>query len=180
MEVFKIVIKNFTKWQKPTEGRKWLAMDAGFFYDRKVREARRQCPDAPECFISLWREADDQGHIEISKSSLKTYWMEVLCIESNRFKVEKRLEALSKAGLISYTTISGEQPDTRRHLLTDDQKKQVLSLGFCVACSSTKNLTVDQKAVHMTRRTCNAFAWIATGANIRKLKLLSKSSPIVA
>lgn len=110
MRIIKIRAPNFSKWQKaPKNGKRdWLAIDINFFMDPKVRYARELCPDAPDCFISLWREMDLNGEMVINLAALKSYWKMVLCVTSNHFDAERRLQALSDAGLIVFEVGSNE------------------------------------------------------------------------
>lgn len=108
MEV-KIKVRNFSKWQKTTGGRReWFALDVNFFLDPKIRNARQLCSDAPDCFIALWREVDQNGEVTMSLEALKSYWKLICCTSSNRFDVQKRLDALSKMGLIEFQLVSND------------------------------------------------------------------------
>jgi hypothetical protein len=168
----KIHIINFKKWQRPTEGRReWFALDAGFFFDRKVREARRLCDDAPDCFIALWREADANGDVSISLPSLKSYWKEILGVESNFFKPVKRLEALSKAGLLTFHIVPTDSlpavyPQSTDSLPTSYSPVEPLETPVAVSKNNTNKQTDIERCASDFSKTGEAYAMQSGNVNM--------------
>ena len=113
-EIVRIVIHNYKKYQRETrQERSWVALSMDFFESVDMQLARRKCPDAGYAFQKLWMLADQEtGVVEVDREFLETQLKKACLAESNRFNMEKRLQALAQVHrsghppLISYEVLS--------------------------------------------------------------------------
>jgi hypothetical protein len=107
--IIRVTIPGYKEHQRDIKKREYLALDMGFFSNRKVRQAKRECLDSVYCYQWLWANVDyETESIEIKESALKAEWMVECACQSNRFDLLKRLQALSNAGLIGFEFIPNE------------------------------------------------------------------------
>lgn len=118
--IIHLCIPGYQEHQKNLKNRRYLAMDTDFFSNHKVREAKRNCLDSIYCYQWLWANVDyETESLSIKESSLKLEWMDVCASQSNRFDLQKRLNALSNAGLIKVQYESNDVLTESQHHSND-------------------------------------------------------------
>jgi hypothetical protein len=109
--IIRVTIPGYKKHQRDIKNREYLALELKFFGCRKVRQAKRECLDSIYCYQWLWANVDyETESIDIKESALKAEWMLECACNSNRYDLEKRLNALSNAELIEFQYVSNEDP----------------------------------------------------------------------